>query len=45
MGLCFIGHHPIHSKGGYFNGPGLNSRSTFVCPRSPGLTPWLSYVY
>jgi hypothetical protein len=23
MGLCLAGHHPIHSRGGYSNGPGL----------------------
>jgi hypothetical protein len=22
MGLCLVGHHPIHSRGGYSNGPG-----------------------
>ena len=41
MGLCFTGHSPIRSKGGCSNGPGLNLAFTFVCPRSPGLTPWL----
>jgi hypothetical protein len=25
MGLCLVGHNPIHSRGGYSNGPGLNA--------------------
>jgi hypothetical protein len=25
IGLCVVGHHPIHSRGGYSNGPGLNA--------------------
>ncbi len=25
MGLCLVGHHPIHSRGDYSDGPGLNA--------------------
>jgi len=45
MGLCLVGHHPIHSRGGYSNGPGLNASFRFECPRSPRLAPWVSYVH
>ena len=39
MGLCLVGHHPVRSKGGDSRRPGQNATSTFMCPRSPGLTP------
>ena len=29
------GHHPVHSKVGDSNGPGLNACFTFACPRFP----------
>jgi hypothetical protein len=29
MGLCLDGHHPIRSRGGYSNGPGLNASFRF----------------
>jgi hypothetical protein len=45
MGLCLVGRHPVHSKGGYFIGPGLNVTFIYLCPRFPGLVPWSSYVY
>lgn len=35
IGLCLAGRHPVHSKGGYSNGPGLNSCFRLGCPRSP----------
>jgi hypothetical protein len=45
MGLCLVGHHPIHSEGGYSPGPGLNVTCTFLCPRSTGLAPRLPHGY
>jgi hypothetical protein len=45
MGQRFVGHHPIRSKSGYCNRPGLNAYFAFGCPRSPRLAPRSSYVY
>ena len=45
MGLCLVGHHPVHSKGGDSRRPGQNATSTFLCPRSSGLAPRLPYGY
>lgn len=45
LGLCLEGRHPIRSKGGYSIGLGLNVTFSLLCPRSPGLVPWSSYVY
>jgi hypothetical protein len=45
IGLCLVDHHPIRSRGGYSNGPGLNASFRFGCPRFPRLAPGFSYVY
>ena len=39
MGLCLVGRRPIHSKGAYSIGPGLNATFTFLCPRSSMTRP------
>jgi len=31
MALRRVGHHPIHSSGGYASGPGLNASCRFGC--------------
>src|SRR5262245_33400475 len=41
-GLCLVGHHPIHSRRGYANGPGLNAAYRLGCSRSPRLAPYFS---
>ncbi len=45
MGMYLVGHHPVRSKGGDLHRPGLNATSTFLCPRSSGLTPRLPLGY
>ena len=37
IGLYLVGRHPLRSKGGNCNGPGLNVTSTYPCPQPPGL--------
>ena len=32
MGLCLVGHHPIHSRGDYSDGPGLNAFFRVAAP-------------
>jgi hypothetical protein len=36
--------HPILSRGGYSDGPGLNASFRFGCPRFPLLVPWYPYL-
>jgi hypothetical protein len=35
ISLCLVGHHPVRSKVGDANGPGLNCFFTLACPRFP----------
>ena len=44
MGFCLEGRHPIHSRGGYSMGPGLNVSFMLLCPCSAGLVRWYAYV-
>ena len=39
IGLCLVGHHPIHSRGSYANGPGLNVPDRIGYPHSLRLAP------
>jgi hypothetical protein len=37
IGRYLVGRHPLRSKGGNCNGPGLNATSTSLCPQPLGL--------
>ena len=45
MVFCLEGHHPVHSKGEYSMGPGLNVTFVLLRLHSAGLDPWSAYVY